>query len=295
VKGKFGFRLLAVVFLAIFFCSTFALSIEAKAGTSLKEEKIKISSPSIHKSQFEQSLTIEGTSSLSKIWLALRGPGGELTVYPVKVNKGSFKEKIWLRFGAGKYTLWAGDNKNHFNGKIRYEFSNTSKKNLLYLTPSGYVQSEDPTIRKLANRITIGKTNPLDKARAIHSWVTKNIAFDTQAYYKGQGEMKTAPEIIDRRKGICRDYAFVYASLARAANIPTRVVYGVAWNNSLKKYENHAWNQSYIDERWINVDTTWDAGYVKNKKFVPKATDKYFNPKAKDFSKTHKVTRVTLY
>ncbi len=38
----------------------------------------------------------------------------------------------------------------------------------------------------------------------------------------------------------------------------------------LKKNEYHAWNEVLIDNNWISLDATWDAGYINNGQFVKK-------------------------
>lgn len=283
--------LTALLFIAVMNIPTYAASYSVGFQTA----SIQITSPDMNNAQYDKFMTIEGTSSLSKVWLCLRGPNGEVTTYPVDVQNGIFKKDIWFRFGAGKYTVWAGDNEKQFDGKIRFEVQNTSAGDYFALTPSGYVNSDHEAIRNITKAIITENMTDLEKAKAVHDWVTKNITYDTAAYYQGTVDMNTALQVINSKKGLCRDYSFVYASLARSAGLQTKVVYGDAWNNTSKAYEKHAWNEVCIDGKWISVDTTWNAGYVKNKSFVVAATNTYFNMDAETFSKTHKVTSVTLF
>lgn len=290
-KSMIPVVLMTLLFLSMISIPTFA----ASYSVSFQNATIQITSPSVNDSTYDKSMTVEGTSSLNKIWLCLKGPNGETSVYPVEIKNGSFKKEIWLRFGEGSYTVWAGDNEKQFDGKIRFQVRNTSTAQYFNLTPSGYVNSDEEAIQKIAKSIVTDKMTSLEKAKAVHDWVTNNIAYDTNAYYKGTVGMNTSLQIINSKSGLCRDYSFTFASICRAAGLETKIVYGDAYNSTLKTYEKHAWNEVNINGRWISVDTTWDAGYIKSKSFVKAPTNKYFNVDAETFSKTHKVTSVTLF
>jgi transglutaminase-like putative cysteine protease len=157
------------------------------------------------------------------------------------------------------------------------------------------VDSDNSVIQNLTKTITEENMADMDKVKAVHNWVTNNITYDTAAYYNGTPGMNTASEVIQAKKGTCRDYSFAFASLARAAGVPTRVVYGDAWNNALQTYEKHAWNEALVDGKWISIDTTWDAGYIRDKKFVIASTEKFLNMDADTFNQTHKITSITLF
>ena len=291
-KFSMVFSTLLTAFLLVIFL---AAPSEAAQIKRFKSDLIKITSPAVNNSECCQFITIEGTSSLNELWLCLRGPQGEITTYPVNVCAGKFSAKIWLRFGVGKYTVWAGDNNRKFDGRIRFDVQNTSSENYLALTPSGFVNSKDPKIIAIASSITNDKMTMMEKSKAVHDWVADHITYDTNAYYSGIIGMNTASAVIESSKGTCRDYSFVYAAIARAAGIPTKVVYGNALNSRTKEFEKHAWNQSLIYGVWVNVDTTWDAGYINNKKFIAANINAYFNADTEKFNKTHYLTATTLY
>ena len=66
------------------------------------------------------------------------------------------------------------------------------------------------------------------------------------------------------RRGFCEHYASAFATLARAANIPARVVTGYLggelnpMNNDLivRQSDAHAWTEVWIDGNWLRVDPT---------------------------------------
>jgi transglutaminase-like putative cysteine protease len=69
------------------------------------------------------------------------------------------------------------------------------------------------------------------------------------------------------RKGNCQSHARLYASLARAAEIPTRFVSGLAYLEG-KGFLYHSWAESFVEGEWLQVDPTFgqvpvDATHVK--------------------------------
>lgn len=271
-------------------------SAEAAYSVGFKTDIIEITSPSKNGTEVGGVLYIEGRASVDRVWIALRGPNGEVETVPFEVKDGGFTGEIWLRFGTGKYTVWAGDNAYRFNGKIRFEVQNRSDQELRYIAPSGYVDSDHPEIVALARSLTSKLTDDRDKVKAIHAWVTGNISYDYAAYLNGGGqEIKKASEVLAAREGLCRDYAMLTAALARAAGVPARVVYGQAGSNPGWDDQYHAWNEFLINGQWVSLDTTWDAGYIKNGKFVRAQSDRYLIPTASEFNKTHTATKYTVY
>ncbi len=62
-----------------------------------------------------------------------------------------------------------------------------------------------------------------------------------------------------RGSGECTDYADLFTTLARAANLPARTVYGLAYQDgNTPGFLFHAWNEVYADGRWQAVDPTWN-------------------------------------
>ncbi|HHX97223.1 MAG TPA: hypothetical protein GX687_07215 [Clostridia bacterium] len=102
--------------------------------------------------------------------------------------------------------------------------------------------------------------------------------------FKNETPLKPASLIIQEKKGLCRDYSFVITALARANNLQARVVYGYT-----EKNEYHAWNEVLIDNNWISLDATWDAGYINNGKFVKNPGLKHFN------ASIHQKENITLH
>jgi transglutaminase-like putative cysteine protease len=79
--------------------------------------------------------------------------------------------------------------------------------------------------------------------------------YDSFKYVIGSSDAQTtAADSYASRQGVCRDYAHVLISLARAAAIPARFVSAYAPN--VKPQDFHAVAEVYLDDAWHLVDPT---------------------------------------
>lgn len=198
-----------------------------------------------------------------------------------------WKHKLYLHGGPGRYRLtlgitasdhWSKDNNYALFFSPSFGFSSSTDSSLL---PSEQVQSDAPEIKTLAQKITDKKIAPKDKAKVIHDWVAKNVTYDYNELAKIKrkvslqemnGVYPTATLTLKKKSGICEEYALLLAALARAAGLKAKVIFG----DTPQGY--HAWNQIFVDNQWINIDSTWDS---------INGNDKYFGPDQKSFSETH--------
>ncbi|NLO22695.1 MAG: transglutaminase domain-containing protein [Syntrophomonadaceae bacterium] len=266
---------------------------QASYYSSLKNSSIQITTPNSSSISCQDSLLIEGSSNLKEIWFGIRGPQQELSLWKAQVKEGIFSTTINLRFGSGQYTIWAGADPHRFDGTIRFLVHNQSVTDNRYMVASIYVDSHQSEIIDLAAAIAPEGMSGREKAESIHSWITQNIKYDYEAYLNQDVHLRQASQILKEGKGLCRDFSFLFAALARAAQLPAKVVYGQAETDS--NWEMHAWNEVMIDGQWVAVDSSWDAGYIKGKSFVQAPSRKYLAPDAKTFALTHRLTQTTVH
>lgn len=171
-----------------------------------------------------------------------------------------------------------------------------------FLQPDYMIDSENSQIVSTAKSITKGITNDYDKVVAVHDWVAKNICYDYDGLYGRTDEVEyIASDVLKSKKSVCQGFADLSAALLRAVNIPTRVVDGYAlgigstseWTDDIFENQtiNHAWNEAYVDGRWIIFDATWDSGNAYENgsyKFSDSEVSyQYFDPTIEVFSSTH--------
>lgn len=133
------------------------------------------------------------------------------------------------------------------------------KDRYLYLLSSHHIESDHPEIRKAAEEAVEGATLPREKVERLVSWVSESVA-DTQE------DSFSALEVLRTRRGECQAHTLLYAAMARAAGIPTRLAGGIVYMEGMG-FLYHAWAESYADG-WIAVDPTFsqvgvDATHIK--------------------------------
>jgi transglutaminase-like putative cysteine protease len=71
------------------------------------------------------------------------------------------------------------------------------------------------------------------------------------------GRLPKINEILSNKVGVCTEYANLFNSLARTANIPSIAIHGGACGE-FNICEGHSWNLIFVDNSWIQVDPTWN-------------------------------------
>lgn len=211
---------------------------------------------------------------------------------------------VYLSFGAGLYEIKVFESAegkySTYHGPFAwFRVRNLDAREQTFLLPGQGIQSDAPAIVELARQLTAGLAGDMAKSRAIHDWVCTNIAYDTEAYFNGTYIYKdySALNVLKTRVGTCEGYSNLNAALHRAAGIPARVVRGKAIRLYLNETwdstgggGNHAWNEVFIDGRWVTEDAAWDAGTVdfSARVFRPSFTLRYFDPDPAVLSLDHR-------
>ena len=171
-----------------------------------------------------------------------------------------------------------------------------------FLSSEERIQSDNEEIRQTALTLTAECVTDREKARVLHDWVAENVYYDMDAYASGNYENLDAVNVLHLKKGVCEGYANLYAALLRSIGIPCRKQGGLAlgistarvWDETslAQTTPNHAWNEVYIDGRWLLVDTTWDSTNIyQNGQYLPGSTigHLYFDSTMAFFSLSHRM------
>jgi hypothetical protein len=118
------------------------------------------------------------------------------------------------------------------------------------LRPSAIVTSNDPKIRELARGLVDERAPAHDKVAAILVWINANIAPEAVDAF-------SARDVLDAKRGECQGHAWLYAALARALGVPTRIVNGLVYAPEYGGFLYHTWAESLIDGDWRAVDPTF--------------------------------------
>lgn len=133
------------------------------------------------------------------------------------------------------------------------------------LGDDNFVQPSHAQISAKAREIVAGETSALAAARKLSTWVNAHIQSSMIA------ETLSGPDVLERRVGKCTEYSTLFASLARAVGIPTRLALGQRRFPTATgdNWGGHMWNEIFVGE-WIPVDASVDevGGSTALLKFV---------------------------
>ncbi|MFZ2301914.1 MAG: transglutaminase-like domain-containing protein [Gallionella sp.] len=123
-----------------------------------------------------------------------------------------------------------------------------------YLKSTAFIPT-DGKVKEIALSVTSSKQKISEKARAVYQWVVENTVRNPDTKGCGTGEVEIQ---ITKRSGKCADISSVFVSIARAAGVPAREVFGIRLG---KKDDedmtggHHCWVEFYVPGYgWVPAD-----------------------------------------
>ncbi len=121
-----------------------------------------------------------------------------------------------------------------------------------------FLGATDAAVQKQAREIAESETNRGVLARRIRAWVKGHMQKPSNI-----ATPRSAAEIMQSREGVCRDYATLFAALARTVGVPTRICAGLVYFQDGFFY--HAWVECQLTDGpdgWFAFDPTLDDDFV---------------------------------
>lgn len=202
-------------------------------------------------------LMLKYTGTNSKVKTQITGPNGTTYTYNQALD-GSF-DVYPLSEGDGSYKLCVYENISEQSYACIFSFRVTvSLKNEFspFLISNKYVNyNYDSKVVKKAAELCSNKKTVLAKISAVYSYVIQNFSYDyTLAKTVKSGYIPELDAVMDKKIGICFDYAAVMTAMLRSQSIPTKLVFG--YTGSVY----HAWILTYSPERgWLTTFIYFDG------------------------------------
>lgn len=253
-------------------------------------EQVAISTNSDN--EFNKEITIPDTNSLTL----------DLSVYTGPKAYGQFESWVYNyitleKTPDGGWQIMPSPVFAH--NKAMYEKDKSIKE---ALKPTDSIESDSNSILSIATQLTQNCENDYEKVLALHDWICTYMFYDVDSLSAEEAPPYHATEIVQTRKAVCLGFATLMAALCRSIDIPCNVVSGYAlgvgadteWTDEtlVTDEQNHAWNEIYVDGRWIIVDTTWDcANKIENGEMIKgkEVSHLYFDANLQFFSNNHKI------
>lgn len=234
--------------------------------------KLKVNNPEMY--QFMAIIISNGTNTEHYFY---RGTGED----------GEINTRIWLRWGAGEYTVklydlssvkwnyknvggisadgnvtYQGDNvvaagyyyaEGNDYPAVTFTVNNTCDEDGTWLYPSSVVQADDINIMNKAADITYGLETAYDKAKAIHDWIVLNHFYDNDSL-AGARKRQDAVAVMEYGMAVCEGYANLTSALIRNCGIEVKYIS----SSSMVHGWNHVNVGTAYNPDWRLLDCTWD-------------------------------------
>jgi transglutaminase-like putative cysteine protease len=152
-----------------------------------------------------------------------------------------------------------------------------------YLHPEKLVPINE-TFRTLAQKATEGKTDDLERAKALYGHVMGRMRYDKSGTRWGRGDAVYA---CDARTGNCTDFHAYFIALTRSIGIPARFAIGATIpadknEGTIEGY--HCWAEFLADGRWVPVDISeaWKNPKLANYYFGHNPANRFELTKGRD-------------
>ncbi len=166
-----------------------------------------------------------------------------------------------------------------------------------------YAFGIDDEIRKTCADITAECTTDMQKLEAIYDWICTNLYYDHYGLAH-TGTIAASGPVFYYKGTKCDGFAHLLSSMCRESGIPCKEMCGYSLDTEQDNFEQmtiedmsqdsgnrHAWNEAWIDGRWVLMDATWDC---KNANTADSSevtyrehTWEWFDVELEQFSKTH--------
>ena len=171
---------------------------------------------------------------------------GNWDVYSLSDGNGSYKISVFENISGNNYaTIFSFS----LTVSLKDEFAP-------FLLSNKYVNySASSKVVEKATELCSGKTTVLKKIKAVYEYVVGNFTYDyTLAKTVKSGYIPDLDADLEKKSGICFDYAAVMTAMLRSQKIPTKMVFG--YTGSVY----HAWISVYSAESgWMNSVIYFDG------------------------------------
>ncbi|MGN0665407.1 MAG: transglutaminase domain-containing protein [Huintestinicola sp.] len=168
--------------------------------------------------------------------------GGSGNIYPLQMGNGTYTIQVYENTSGKSYAVI-------FSGEFDVSLKDSFRP---FTLPSQFIMydRESDCVYKAAE-LCAGKKDTIEKIAAIFGYITDNVKYDKAlASSVKSGYIPDPDSTLASNKGICFDYASLFAAMCRSQGIPTRLAMGYVSGNVY-----HAWNEVYTEKTgWITVD-----------------------------------------
>lgn len=173
---------------------------------------------------------------------------GQWEVFPLTEGDGSYQAVVYENISGTRYSTLVSAK---FKVALKDEF-------VPFLQPNQFVNyTAAPNTVAKAAEVMQGKANTLDKVKAVYDYVISSLTYDNYLAATVQsGYVPDLDAVLEKKTGICFDYAAVMTGMLRSQGVPCKMVFGYVDTMY------HAWISVWMEETgWVDAiyfdGTSW--------------------------------------
>jgi transglutaminase-like putative cysteine protease len=171
--------------------------------------------------------------------------------WPAGLNVGTDEEGNKFLTVSGNYDYSFAVTIDASKPEIKEDDSFPTKGASDYTGDTAYIKATDPATRQKAVEATANSHSQLEAVRDLALWVNAYVEYNSSYWW----QIYPSTTVLEERKGVCDEYANLYAAMARSLGIPTRIATGIVKTGS--QWQRHAWAESRVKCVWVPVDPTY--------------------------------------
>ncbi len=147
-----------------------------------------------------------------------------------------------------------------------------------FLSPAGFVDSNDPEVVSFAQQAVAGVQGEKARSIALYNAVRDGISYNPYLDYSRQ-ETYRASDVLKAGQGFCVGKAALLAACARAVGIAARPGYADVRNHITSKklhdlvqtdiFYWHSYTELFVDGKWVKCTPAFDAVLCARAKLAP--------------------------
>ena len=174
---------------------------------------------------------------------------GTVESFPLQLGNGDYKVSIMENIEGNRYKYVSTENVN-----LKLD----DQKEVFLASVQNINWNSDMAAIGKAKELTAGLKSDGEKVAATYNYIVNNFTYDYDKLSKLENDY--IPDIdstLAAGKGICYDYASLFAAMLRSEGIPAKLVKG--YSENVNGY--HAWNEVFNSKTgsWEIYDTTYDS------------------------------------
>lgn len=151
-------------------------------------------------------------------------------------------------------------------------------------------KAQTSSTQDIASYINANCKTDQEKIRAAYIWVTTNITYDADSIHfviLDEDNDQRITYALKRKRGVCENFAAIFTDICTKSGINAFVIDGYTKQNGLVDKTPHVWCAAFINSKWFLYDPTWDAGTLRNGRYVSFAGTNHFQKMPDEFIYTH--------